>query len=116
LKTPAKAIGGESPLTRPETEAGATSTTALGDLLVSDPVSLALALPGTIITQQSNFLINPGDPGFGAPLLNGVQTVPFQFDLGSSPSADKRPKMQIYSCGPLWLARDALSPPLRGIV
>ena len=56
-----------------------TSTATIGDRWVSDGVSLALAVPSTIITQQSNFLINPGDPGFGA-LLESAQTVPFQFD------------------------------------
>jgi len=56
-----------------------TSTAIIGDQWVSEGASLALAVPSTVISQQSNFLINPNDPGFDK-LLKSAKTVPFEFD------------------------------------
>ncbi len=55
------------------------STMAIGDEWLSSGASLALAVPSTIIPQQSNLIINPRHAGFDA-LAKSATVKPFQID------------------------------------
>jgi RES domain-containing protein len=55
------------------------STQRIGDEWLQRGASLALAVPSTLVPQQSNFLVNPEHPGFEA-LKRSVTVEPFRFD------------------------------------
>jgi RES domain-containing protein len=55
------------------------STAAIGDEWVTRGVSLALAVPSTLIPRQRNVLINPAHPDFEA-VVRAATAEPFKFD------------------------------------
>ncbi len=55
------------------------STRAIGDEWLSGGTSLALAVPSTIVPQQSNLIISPNHPGF-AELRHSITVETFVFD------------------------------------
>jgi len=55
------------------------STMAIGDEWLSSSESLVLAVPSTVVPQQTNLLINPEHPDY-ASLVKSVTLEPFIFD------------------------------------
>jgi RES domain-containing protein len=55
------------------------STAAIGDEWALSGISLALAVPSTLVPQQSNVLINPAHPDFEA-LRSAATAEPFNVD------------------------------------
>jgi RES domain-containing protein len=55
------------------------STAAIGDEWAMSGLSLALAVPSTLILEQRNVLLNPAHPGFAA-VRGAAKPEPFNFD------------------------------------
>ncbi len=55
------------------------STAGIGDGWLAGGMSMALAVPSTIVTVQKNILLNPDHPAFAA-ALKTVRCEPFTFD------------------------------------